>query len=1636
MKEPLCTVCQITYNEEERVPMMLQCGHSFCKECLSHMFSESVDDTLQCPRCRQLSKVGNSVEGLRKNFAVLQFIQREYSNSNVSDSLHDDESEDDFELDCGSDRNPNPNANPHSSISSSSNCLASASWNCLVDLATHSMRLLRQLGTGPRPGQDTWYALLTGPSGCRHKVAVKRIKILDGMDVVTIQSKLESLRRASLWCHNVCGFIGSCVKDGKLCLFSTKYMTSVQAEMQQNEGRLTLEQILRYGADISRGVAELHAAGVSCMNLKPSNLLLDVKGHAVVADFGLPEILKRPNCRRSRSIAEDDASKMHSCVDCTMLNPHYTAPEAWEPPKKSSLNIFWDEGNGISSESDAWSFGCTLVEMCTGAIPWQGLSVDEIYKAVVKTRKQPPEYASVVGVGIPREIWKTIGECLQFKPSKRPTFHAMLSTFLHHLQEIPLSPPASPDNDLQKDCEPTALEPSPSSVLEYSPDIQTVLHRLVSEGNVEGLRDLLVKASSDKTGISVGSLLEGRNAEGQTALHLACMRGHAEIVDTILEYPESDIEVLDKDGDPPIVFALAAGTPGCLKALIKKGANVNIKLKEGLGPSLAHVCAFHGQPECMLELLLAGADPNAVDDEGETVLHRAVTKKHTECAIVILENGGCKSMGILNSRGLTPLHISINTWNVSVVRKWVEEAKAEEIKAAIEIPSKKGTALCMAASLKRSHESESREFVKILLSAGADAKAHDSDQGQTVLHAAAMANDTELVKIILDAGVDIDIRNHHNRTPLHVALDRGSKSCVGVLLEKGANCNLQDDEGDNAFHIAAHTAKMVRENLDWIVIMLQNEDADIHARNHNGKSLKDFMEALPREWINEDLMDALHNKGIELSPTIFEIGDWVKFKKCVNVPKYGWQGAMPKSVGFVQSMPDKDHLIVSFCSGEARVIMDEVIKVIPLDRGQHVQLKADVKEPRYGWRGQSRDSVGTVLCVDDDGILRVGFPGASRGWKADPAEMERVEEFKVGDWVRIRPSLTSAKHGLGPVTPGSIGIVLHIRPDNSLLLDLSYLQGPCHFEPEEVEPVEPFKVGDRVCVKRSVAEPRYAWGGETHHSVGTISEIGSDGLLVIDIPGRPIPWHADPADMEKVEDFKVGDWVRVKSSVSSPKYGWEDVTRSSIGIVHSLDDDGDMGVAFCFRSKNFTCSITDMEKVTPFEVGDEIRIMSSVTEPRLGWSRETSATSGKIARIFMDGTLNVKVAGRNSLWKVAPGDAERLSGFEVGDWVKLKPSIGFRPSYDWHGVGKDSFAVVHSISDTGYLELAGCFRKGRWMTHYSELEKVPSLKVGQHVRFRHGLTEPRWGWRGASPNSRGVIIGVHADGEVRVAFSGLSVPWRGDPADLEKEELFEVGDWVRVRMDLREPKHGWKSVKPGSVGIVQGITYENEQDIGERLFSVGFCGEQERWLGLSHELEKAKPFKTGDLVKVKVPIKQPRFGWSGHSPGNVGTVTSIDADGRLRVYTSSGSQKVWMLDPAEVEVVEEQPICIGDWVKVKSSVPTPTHQWGEVTHKSIGVVHKIDDDNDLWVAFCFLDRLWVCKPAEMERVRSFKIGDRVKVKRSVVTPRWGWGTETYASRGVIAGIDADGKLKIKFVWREDRLWVGDPADIELDPDVS
>ena len=273
MKVPACSICQNTYNEEDRVPMMLQCGHSFCKECLSRMFTVSTDHMLICPKCRQPSKVGNTVETLRKNYAMLSLINNNKNNHHNHNHNHnhnsnnnepsectaeeeeeeeeEEEDDDDDEDDATADSASNFFSLDRMSRRSNATPQASPLWmipSCsglYPGLGTHSIRLLTLIGKGPRLGQELWSGILSGPGGCKHKVAVKSLQVPQGMDVDWVQNRLDGLRRATMWCQNVCAFYGACEQDGKLCIVMDRYAGSVQDKMQKNEGRLTLEQILR-----------------------------------------------------------------------------------------------------------------------------------------------------------------------------------------------------------------------------------------------------------------------------------------------------------------------------------------------------------------------------------------------------------------------------------------------------------------------------------------------------------------------------------------------------------------------------------------------------------------------------------------------------------------------------------------------------------------------------------------------------------------------------------------------------------------------------------------------------------------------------------------------------------------------------------------------------------------------------------------------------------------------------------------------------------------------------------------------------------------------------------------------------------------------------------------------------------------------------------------------------------------------------------------------------------------------------------------------------------------------------------------------------------------------------------------------
>lgn len=106
------------------------------------------------------------------------------------------------------------------------------------------------------------------------------------------------------------------------------------------------------------------------------------------------------------------------------------------------------------------------------------------------------------------------------------------------------------------------------------------------------------------------------------------------------------------------------------------------------------------------------------------------------------------------------------------------------------------TALMYASSMP-----QRSKFVKILLQNRAQAdiqRINVSDSsfgGQTALMLAAIAGYIDIVKMLIDAGADLNLQNKNGRTALLSAALKGNTNIVRLLIERGARFDIQDECG-------------------------------------------------------------------------------------------------------------------------------------------------------------------------------------------------------------------------------------------------------------------------------------------------------------------------------------------------------------------------------------------------------------------------------------------------------------------------------------------------------------------------------------------------------------------------------------------------------------------------------------------------------------------------------------------------------------------------------------------------------------------------------------------------------------------------------------------------------------------------
>jgi Ankyrin repeats (many copies) len=126
----------------------------------------------------------------------------------------------------------------------------------------------------------------------------------------------------------------------------------------------------------------------------------------------------------------------------------------------------------------------------------------------------------------------------------------------------------------------------------------------------------------------------------------------------------------------------------------------------------------------------------------------------------------------------------------------------------------------------------------------------------TALHVAASAGRMEICNLLLQAGADVNAKNHEGATPLLIGLSHASIACVPALLEHGADVNAADSRGRTALMLLMNFGP-ADPTVQNILRELLSEGADTGRHDSEGKSAEDWARYYRHEQFIEELRSPL-----------------------------------------------------------------------------------------------------------------------------------------------------------------------------------------------------------------------------------------------------------------------------------------------------------------------------------------------------------------------------------------------------------------------------------------------------------------------------------------------------------------------------------------------------------------------------------------------------------------------------------------------------------------------------------------------------------------------------------------------------------------------------------------------------------
>jgi len=310
--------------------------------------------------------------------------------------------------------------------------------------------------------------------------------------------------------------------------------------------------------------------------------------------------------------------------------------------------------------------------------------------------------------------------------------------------------------------------------------------------------------------IASGTSVDSRDALGSTPLLEAAWTGEAEIAEFLISQGADVNGHHGESGATPLQYAVLTGRTKMTKLLLDAGAKLDGEYRDG--QSLLHVAAARGYAPIIDLLVSSNADVEALDANGNTPLDSAVLHNQPFALAALLKDHASASyVHPLDGRGA--LHEACMRGFAQMIQPLVDAGADPTLRDRFG-----QTPLDIALAYKNG------SVVATLLRLGQTLKQSQQIAEET-MESATMRGQTEIARILLDNGFDVNKPSANGSSYLNDAALKGQKKMVQLLLDHGASLSARNQIGGTALHDAAlgGNAEVVALLLDRGVLIDDRE---------------------------------------------------------------------------------------------------------------------------------------------------------------------------------------------------------------------------------------------------------------------------------------------------------------------------------------------------------------------------------------------------------------------------------------------------------------------------------------------------------------------------------------------------------------------------------------------------------------------------------------------------------------------------------------------------------------------------------------------------------------------------------------------------------------------------------------------